>query len=84
MTTSPDFLTNANKHLDDGIRSYRNDRAKKPGLSDGEFVHGFGNEMVTALNLGVINPTEVALSLAVAMHRLATMTCPQDDDAECL
>lgn len=65
------FLDDANRHLDDGIKSFIADRALNPELSEADFVHRFGNELKLAVSLGVVKPDEVALSLVVALNRLA-------------
>jgi hypothetical protein len=69
MTEDKQFLNEINTILDKGITAYRNDRAKNPHLNDAEFLHHFGQQMKT-----IPNPEQAMLTLAVALHRLATGT----------
>lgn len=70
MSEDDRFLTEINQHLDEGIAAYRNDRAGHGHLTDAEFVHMFGNTLVDSVSP---NPKEALFTLAVALHRLASM-----------
>lgn len=66
-----EFLSTLETAIDEGVTSYRNDRARNPGLSEGEFLHQFGAELAELVRRGVFSIEQVAYSAAASLHRLA-------------
>lgn len=70
---TPEFLDTLNTAIDEGVASYRNDRAANVGLSDAEFLHKFGAELVAMVRSEAASVEQVAYTAAAALHRLASL-----------
>ena len=70
-----DFLTAIGAILDETIAHYRADRASNPDLDEAAWLHGFG----TWLAYEAPNADQSGLLLAVALHRLASLTQDLND-----
>lgn len=72
VTDNSGFLPTVNRLLDEILVNYRRDRADRADLDDGEWVHHFGTWLKES-------PLQAAELLAVALHRLASLTQDLND-----
>jgi hypothetical protein len=68
-----EFLTAAKTALAEGITAYRKDRAAATDMCDGTFVHGFGTVLMREVKHGISNVNNLAVTTAIACHRIAEL-----------
>jgi hypothetical protein len=78
------FLATLQAELGTAVEGFAAGRAAHPQFSDGEFLHLFGDQLLTALNTGNANPHQVVLSLPIALHRIAELQAELADAKQTL